>query len=1035
MTLSDLCIKRPVFATVLSLFIILIGVVSFNRLTVREYPDIEVPVVNVDTFYRGANAQIMETQVTNILEDSISGVEGVDYMQSTSRSQTSQITITFDLDMNPDDAAANVRDRVSRIRSDLPQDIEDPVITKVEADAEPIMYMALTSNTHAPADITDYADRIIVDQLQVLDGVSQVRIFGQRRYAMRVDLDRQLLAAYNLTTQDVEQAIRTQNLEVPAGRIESTAREFSVLAETDLINPEEFRDIVLRQTPDGLIRLSDVARVDIGVEDERTFVRYKQENAVALGVVKQSTANPLSVAQLVKQELPRIRDNLPDGMELNIGYDRSVFIDRSIESVYSTLFQAVALVVAIIYLFLGSWRATLIPMLTIPISLIAAFGAMAALGFSVNTLTLLALVLAIGLVVDDAIVVLENIERHIEMGKSSIQAAFDGMEEITFAVIATTLSLISVFVPMAFATGRTGNLFTEFALTVAGAVAFSTFIALTLTPMMCSRLLKPDADRSANKLTKWFEEKIDWAEDRYRSSLDWSLTRKWIIILPSLAVAGLMAVLFITIPSELAPTEDRGVFVGFGIGPQGATPEYIDKYARQMEQIYADLDQAKAFFVVAGVPTSTQAISYVPLKDWSKRKLPQQAISGMIMPKMMQIEGIMAFTINPPSLGQSPTARPVQYVLQTTGTYDDLGVVVDRMMTAARESGLFVNPRDNLELNQPELTVFLDREKVADLGLDVAEVGATIQTLIGGREVTDFKRLGEEYEVIVQMKDQSRNDPGDLSEIFVRTDTGEMIQLGAVVDITETVAPSELLHFDKLRSATIQGDLAEGVTQGDALAFLDGKLDEIRDDYPNTRSDATGPLREYIKAGAAVLFAFGLALMFIYLVLAAQFESFVDPLMIMLSVPLALFGALSMVWLSGNTLNIYSQVGMLALIGIVTKHGILMVEFANQIMDKQGKQVAEAIKEASIIRLRPILMTTFSTVFSAIPLALASGAGAESRRQIGLVIIGGMIIGTLFTLYVIPMVYTWLGGKDIFKKVDDSGGGDRQKPAPALPNN
>lgn len=1004
MILSDISIRRPVLATVMTLLIVLVGIIAYDRLSVREYPNIDVPVVTVKTTYPGANAVIMESQVTQILEDSLSGIEGIDFMTSVSRSESSQITINFKLERDADAAANDVRDRVARVRGQLPDEIEEPIVSKEEADAQPIIYMAFSSDRHDPLEVTDVADRLVKDRVQTITGVANVMIFGERRYSMRIWLDRTRLAAYGMTPQDVENALRSQNLEVPSGRIESAEREFTVLAETDLRTPEQFRQVILRDDEGYLVRLGDVARVEIGPAEERRITRFKGESAVALGVVKQSTANPLDVSASLREMLPDIRDILPEGMQVRIAYDKSIFIDRSIEAVYTTIGEAVALVIIVIFGFLRSVRATLIPMVTIPVSLVGAFVFMYIFGFSINTLTLLAMVLAIGLVVDDAIVMLENIYRHVENGESPIQAALKGSKEIGFAVLAMTFTLAAVFTPVAFTEGRTGQLFAEFALTLAGAVIVSGFVALSLSPMMCSRMLKHEKHGAIYEAG---ERLLNALNSGYEKLLHGALNLRWLVVVIALAVLVGMGLLFGQMKSELAPTEDRGLVLGIGIGPEGATPAYTDKSARQMEAIYEGIPEVERYFMVVGFPVVNQIISFVGLEDWDDRERGATEIAGELRPKLFGIPGVLAFAIQPPSLGQSVISSQLEFYIQSSGSYEDLQRINDAVLAKARENPGLVNPKSDLKLNKPELRVQVNREKAATVGVDVATITRTLETMLGGRKVTRYKQDGEQYDVIVQVDDVNRRDPQDLTNIRVRSTDGVMIPLTNLVTLEETVAPRELNHFDKLRAVKIDASLAPNYSLGEALEFMQKT---VREEAPEALYDYGGPSREFMESSNALLVTGALALGFIFLVLAAQFESFRSPLIIMFSVPLAMTGALLVLTLTGGTLNIYSKIGLITLIGLITKHGILIVEFSNQLRD-QGKEIFEAVVEASVLRLRPILMTTAAMVLGAVPLALATGAGAESRIQIGLVIVGGMTFGTLLTLFVVPVVYTLIAGR------------------------
>ena len=1018
MVVSDICIKRPVFATVLSLLVVLIGLVSYTKLTVREYPNIDEPVVTVDTTYRGASADIVESRVTKPLEDSLAGIEGVDVISSISRSERSQISVRFRLERDADNAAADVRDRVSRVRRALPDDIDEPVIAKVEADANPIIWLAFSSDRHSPLEVTDVANRIVKPRLQTLPGAADARVFGERRYSMRIWLDRDRLAAYGLTAQDVEDALRRQNVELPAGRIESQKREFSVVAQTDLVHPAQFEAVVVREpgSADGIpVRIRDIGRVEIAAASERTSVRFDGRSAVAIGLVKQATANPLDLSKALRAELGTIESQLPDGMRVSISYDSTVFIERSIQAVFMTIAEAVFLVAGVCFFFLRSWRAVLVPLVTIPVSLIGAFALMLAFGFSINTLTLLALVLAIGLVVDDAIVMLENIYRHVEEGMEPVQAAFRGAREISFAVIAMTLTLAAVYAPVAFMTGRVGKLFTEFALTLAGAVIVSGFVALTLSPMMCSKLLRHE--KKHGPIYNLIERFLTWINDGYRRVLTRMLRLRWVVMLGFVLVSGAGVVLLNNLQSELAPIEDRGVILGVFTGPEGATIDYMERYARQLEQIYASTEEVERYFVVSGNPTVSQGISFVGLSDWDDRERHSSEIARSLFPRFMGVPGVQAFPVTPPSLGQGVRERPVNFVIITSESYEELDRYTELIMDEVRRNPGFVAPDTDLKLTRPELAVRIDRDQAADLGVSVDVVGRTLETMLGGRQVTRFKQDAEQYDVIVQVEAAERAAPHDIRDIFVRGRGGDMIPLASLLDVDETVAPRELNHFAQRRSVRITANLAPEYSLGEALSFLEETAGRILP--AGYAIDYDGQSREFKTSSASLALTFVLALAFIYLVLAAQFESFRDPLIIMLTVPLSMTGALTALYLTGGTLNVYSQIGLVTLVGLITKHGILIVEFANQLRDK-GMALREAVIEASTLRLRPILMTTGAMVLGAIPLALATGAGAESRQQIGWVIVGGLLLGTFFTLFVVPTVYTLLARRNRIKVVDPS---------------
>ena len=1023
MHISELFIRRPVFATVVSLILMLIGIVSYDRLSVREYPEIDEPVVTVTTVYRGASASVVEREVTQPLEDSMAGIEGIEVLSSASRPEESQVTARFTLATDPDVAASDVRDRVGRARGLLPTDVDEPIIAKVEADAQPIMYIAFKSDRMSSLEITDYLDRIVKDRLQNQPGVAQVSIFGGREYSMRIWVDRARLAAYNLTVQDVENAIRAQNTEIPSGRIESLDREFTVLAKTALQTPTEFENIVVKESDGFQVRLSQVARVEVAAADVRRSATYNGETSISLGVVKQATANPLEVAAAVRKALDDLAPSLPEGMASFVGYDTSVFIAESIRSVYETIVEAIVLVVLVIFVFLRTVRASFIPVVTIPIALITSFAIMLMFGFSINTLTLLAMVLAIGLVVDDAIVMLENIYRHIEMGKTPFQAAIDGSREITFAVIAMTLTLVAVYAPVSFAEGRTGKLFLEFALTLAGAVVVSGFVALTLTPMLCSKLLRHETSQS--RLQRWLGDRLDDLDVGYKKLLQRALARQRMVVTVAVIVGISCGGLMMLLQRELAPLEDRGTLLVVGQAPQGATLEFSARYARQIEKIYVDIPEVAGYLVVSGFPQITDLVSFSRLIHWGDRSRTQQEIVNEIQPRLGRIPGILAFAINPPSLGQSGRSLPVEYVIQASGTYEELEQFVNRMMQEIRQNPGFVNPDTNLKLQKPQLDIEVNRDKVVDAGIDVATVGRTLETLLGGRRVTRYEQGGKQYDVIVQVADEERQTPDDISNIYVRGGQGDMVQLSNLISVTETVAPNALNRFNQLRAATISANLAPGYSMGEAQAFLDEAAQRL---LPATaQTDVDGQLREFVKSSNTIAITFVLALLFIYLVLSAQFESFLDPLVILVSVPLSIAGALLLLFLTGTTLNIYSQVGLITLVGLISKHGILIVEFSNQLRAR-GRPVYEAVVEASGLRLRPILMTTGAMVLGAMPLALASGAGAESRRSIGLVIVGGISFGTLLTLFVVPTVYLLLAGWQERRQAARTG---RDAPVPA----
>ena len=1003
MQLAETSIRRPVFASVLSLLIILIGAVSFNRLSVREYPKIDEPVVSVQTRFGGASSEVIEGQVTKILEDSLSGIEGVDVITSISRPERSLISIRFALSRDADSAAADVRDKVSRVRQRLPQGIDEPVIAKVEADAFPVIFMAMASDTHTALQLSEMANQLVKPVLQTAPGAADVTVFGERKFAMRIWLDPDKLAAYRLTVQDVEDALRRSNLEVPAGRIESAQREFNVTAATDLRRPAEFRQVVIRTVNGMPVRIADVARVESGAVDERSTVRLNGRDSVALGVIRQATANPLDLSAGVRELLKKVQRDLPPGVSIEVANDNSVFIDRSIKSVYITIGEAVVLVALVILIFLRTFRASIIPLLTIPVSLIGTFSLMALAGFSINTLTLLALVLAIGLVVDDAIVMLENIYRHIEEGMTPFQAAIKGSREVGFAIVAMTMTLVAVYAPLAFAPGRTGRLFTEFALALAGAVVVSGFVALTLSPMLCSLLLRHNP--KPNFFDRGMERLLDSVTTGYGRLLALTLRVRWLVVLVAIGSGVLSWWVLGDIKRELSPIEDRGVVVVQVNGPDGSTLDYTNRYARAIERVGESYPEFDRIFSTIGNPTVAQGNIFFRTVPWEERKRTTLEMAREMTPRVSGLTGVTAFPITPPSLGQGFIQRPINYVIITSESYQNLALTVRTFQDELAKNPGFVQVDTDLRLNKPEIRLEVDRERAADMGVGVDAIARAVETMLGGRIVTRYKRESEQYDVIVQTNPSGRSTPEDIEKIFVRGKGDAMIPLSALVKLREIVVPRELNHFGQRRSASITANLSADYSVGEALAFMDATARKVL--KPGYATDLNGSSREFRKSADSLTLVFILALFFIFLVLAAQFESFVDPFVILLSVPLSMAGALLALKWSGGTLNVFSQIGLITLVGLITKHGILIVEFANQLRE-QGLDMVSAISKSATQRLRPIMMTTGAMVLGALPLALATGAGAESRRQIGWVIVGGMSLGTLLTIFVVPTMYTLL---------------------------
>jgi multidrug efflux pump len=1013
MVLSDVSIKRPVFATVMSLVLIIFGMFALRGMAVREYPDIDPPAVNVTTIYRGASAEIIESKITQVIEDAVAGIEGIRTITSASREESSSISIEFNLSRNVDAAANDVRDKVGRILSRLPDEADQPIIAKTEADARPIIYISLFSERLSLLELTDYADRYLVDQLSIIDGVASVNIYGARRYSMRVYLDRMAMAARNVTVQDIEEAIRRQNVELPSGRIESNMREFTVRAESGLRTAAQFRNIVLREQDGYLLRLGEVAKVELGAEDERTEQRINGATAIGLGIIRQSKANAMDISNGVTATVARLQSSLPTGVRMEVSYDQSKFISQSIYEVFHALAVALSLVIGVIFLFLRSWRATLIPAVAIPVSVIGSFIVIGALGYSINVLTLLALVLAIGLVVDDAIVVLENIHRRIELGEPPLLASLRGARQIGFAVIATTVVLIAVFVPISLMEGNTGRLFREFGISVAAAVLFSGFVALTLTPMMCSKLLHEAKEEG------WFyhgTEKFFVAmSNGYGRLLRLSLNAPAIVLAIGVLVSVAAFLMFKALPREFAPTEDRGVFFVIVEGPEGASYDYTRKNVIAIEQALEPFVKSGAVTVVqsnvapawGGRPSPVNsAFVVVRMADWADRDVKQQDVARQAFQRLLALTGVRAIVVNPPSLGLPGAQTPVRFILGGA-TYAQLDELSDRVIARALQNPNLLGVKKNYQPTRPEVQVQIDRDRAADLGVNIETIGRTLETMLGSREVTNFQRDGKQYKVLVQAPVEQRVTPNDLNNIYVRGSNtgGKLVPLASLVTLKESANARELNRTDRLRSVMIEASLVPGYTLGQALDYLDDVAAEVLP--PEVRISYAGQSREYKDSSAAIYVTFALALIVVFLVLAGQFESWIHPIIIILSVPLAVTGALAALLLAGQTLNIYSQIGIIMLVGLIAKNGILIVEFANQLRD-EGQAIFEAVLNASIARLRPILMTTIATIFGAVPLAFAHGAGAESRSALGWVIVGGMTFATLLSLFVVPVLYLLL---------------------------
>ena len=1016
MKLSDLSIKRPVFAVVVSLLLVVLGVMSFLRLTLRELPNIDPPIVSVEVNYPGASAAVVETRITQILEDGLSGIEGIKTIQSSSRNGRADVTIEFNLSRDIEAAANDVRDRVSRVMNRLPDEADPPQISKVEADADVIIWLNMRSTVMDTMELTDYADRYVLDRLSALDGVARVQLGGGQRYAMRIWLDREAMAARGVTTGDVETALRAQNIELPAGRIESQTRDFTLRVERGYQRPEQFAQLPLRKGADGyVVRLGDVAQVELGAEERRSYLRSNAVPNVGLGIVRTSTANALDVARAARAEAAVIQQTLPEGTEIFIAFDSTTFIEASIERVYWTLAEAMVLVFLVIWLFLGSLRAALIPAVTVPVCLISAFIALYAFGFSINLLTLLALVLCIGLVVDDAIVVLENVQRRADLGEPALVAARRGTAQVAFAVIATTAVLVAVFLPVGFMEGNTGRLFRELSVALAAAVAISAFVALSLTPMMSSKLVRPhSAPRGLNAWTQRALTRISGGYGRHVERLV-GMTGKRILglVLAAMALCGIaIVVLGLRVPSELAPAEDRGRFFVMVDGPEGAGFDYMVGQMQQVERIVMGQ--------VGGDKPIQRANSRVPrgfggsedmhtgqvivfLQDWHERGVSTDEVVNGLRGELSKLPGVQARANVPGGLVGS---RGQRYQLVLGGPdYAELAQWRDRILQRMEGNPGIQDPDSDYKETRPQMRVNIDRDRAADLGVSVQEIGRTLETMMGSRQVTTYVDNGEEYDVMLQAGRDKRANTEDLAQTYVRGRDGALIPLSNLVTLSEIAEPGTFNRFNRLRAITISAGLAPGYTMGEALEWTRQTVAEELPDY--AQIDWKGDSREYQEAGGAILLTFTLALLIVYLVLAAQFESFIHPLIIMLTVPLAVLGALIGLWVTGGTLNLFSQIGIVMLIGLAAKNGILIVEFANQLRD-DGASVAQAIAESARVRLRPILMTSVATVVGAVPLVLAGGPGSASRATIGIVVIFGVTFSTLLSLYVVPAFYALL---------------------------
>lgn len=985
----------------LSLALVLFGILGYQRLSVRELPDIDPPIISVSTVLRGANPRVMESSVTDVLEEELSTLEGLRTLTSSSSEQSSNIVLEFNLDRDVETAAQDVRDKVSRVRGRLPLDIEEPVIAKQDADARAFFYLSLSAPGVGLLELSDVADRVVKQQLQTIPGVGSAQIMGQRKYAMRVWVDPDALASHGLTVQEVSQAIRTRNVEVPAGRIESSQREFTVRSLGELRTAGEFADVVVSSAGGVPVKLRDIARVELGAEDERSLFRFDGNPSVGIGIVRQSKANQLKVSEAIYEALPAMQAALPPGMTLQPAFDGSEFVKRSIHEAQRTLVEAAILVVIIIFVFLRNLRATLIPAFAIPASIISVFAVMFWLGYTINNFTLLALTIAIGIVVDDAIIVLENAYRHQEeFGKSPEQAARDGTSEIGFAVIATTASLIAVFVPLAFLEGNTGRLFNEFGLALAGSVFLSGVVALTLTPMLCAKILR--VPTSHGRTYKALESGFDRLATGYAALLRRALAHPLPVLLVTVVLLGGAWAVFRTLQREFIPADDRGILFGSVIAPEGATLDYTDRYQSQAEQILlADSGVAHVFSSVGrggGSPNSGfLGALLTPIED--RPDDDAESVLARLRPKLGAVIGAFVFLQNPPAIGGF--GSPVQFIVRNPD-YDSLLVANDRLLAAARGVAGLVNVDSDLKVNKPELTVAYDRDRAEDLGVPVSDVANTLQTLLGGTRAGTFTRQNKLYDVLMQLDPTKRATPSDMDNLFVRGRGGALVRLDAIASIDETTGPRGISHYQRVRNFTLSAAVTPDFTLGEAVDTLNALT--AAQLPAGTTVALGGQARELEESGGELVFAFGLAILVVFMVLAVQFESLLHPLTVLVAVPLAVIGAIFTLKLMGATINLYSQIGLILLVGLVTKNSILLVEYANQ-QRERGRERLEAILEAGRIRFRPILMTTVATIMGALPIAIGLGAGSSSRRPLGYAIVGGVAFSAAMTLLVVPVVW------------------------------
>jgi len=1009
-SLSSTSIKRPVLTIVLNLFFIIVGVIGFVFLGIRDYPSVDPPIITVQTTYIGANADVIETQITEPLESAINGVSGIRSMRSSSRDGRSYITVEFELEVPMETAANDVRDKVSGAMRLLPKEVDPPVVAKADADAQPIFGLGLSSNTFSIIDVSAYADAYVKERLQTIAGVSSVEIWGEKKLAIRLKMDPMLLAAYKLTPEDVSLAVSKANVELPSGRIEGANTELSVRTMGRLQTIDDFNNLIISQTNDRIVRFKDIGTAVIDAEDVRSILKCDGKTMVNCIIIPQPGSNYIDIVNRVKEVLPDIERNLPVGMDARITFDDTVFIRNAIQEVRDTIVEAFILVLLIIFLFLRNFRTTLIPVLAIPISLIGTFFMMYIFGFSINILTLLAIVLAIGLVVDDAIVVMENIYQKIEQGFTPFQAAFKGSNEIYFAVISTTITLVAVFFPIVFLQGTTGRLFREFSLVIAGAVAISMFVSLSLTPMLCSRVLKKSENES------WLFRKTEpffvWLNRVYKKGLTGFMKVRWIAPLFLIIALTLTVYLWMKMPSEMAPIEDRSSLRVMSTAPEGTSFQYMDNYTTELNRyLNENIPEAEMMFSLVGRGGTNASFTNVILKNPDERERSQQEIADIVAPTLRKFSGARTIMTQRQTFGNSRGGMPVEYVIQAKNL-DDLKEILPVFMEKVSQSTAFSAYDLNLKFTKPELTLTINRDKAALLGVSVEDISRTLQLTMSDQRIGYYIFNGKQYQIITQFDKGNRNKPADLDNVYVRNAAKELIGLNNLVELTENSMPPQIYHYNRFVSATVTANPAKGYTLGQGIQEMDQIASETLDD--NYKTTLSGSSKDFVESSSSLMFTFFLALIFIYLVLSANFESFRDPFIIMLTVPLALMGALLSLSIFGQTMNIFSQIAMIMLIGLVTKNGILIVEFANQ-KKRDGIPFREAIIEASISRFRPILMTSLATVLGILPMAIASGAGSESRVAMGIAVVGGMLFATILTLFVIPAIYTYLSSKKVVK--------------------